>query len=185
MLQVESTADSRATRAAYRRLRLLHHLDRNPGPDAQEMTQRLNPAYEVLRNADRRAAYDNELFGWVEELAPEPGPEGTGPTPGKGTFLGIARSAWLAGTSQALLIAIIVSVVVTATSSGEPAGDNQTDQVDVPRPTPNITPPFIPSPTPTNNGSPTTVPIPNATAAPTSAFHLNNGAVFIESGDFE
>jgi len=173
LLQVESTADSRATRAAYRRLMLLHHLDRNPEPDAQEMTQRLNHAY------------DNGLFGWVEELASEPGPEGTGPTPGKGTFLGIARSAWLAGTSQALLIAIIVSVVVTATSSGELAGDNQTDQVDVPRPTPNITPPFIPSPTPTNNGSPTTVPIPNATAAPTSAFHLDNGVVFIESGDFE
>jgi len=69
LLQVESTADSRAIRAAYRRLMLLHHPDRNPGPDAQEMTQRLNHAYEVLRNADRRAAYDNGLFGWVEELA--------------------------------------------------------------------------------------------------------------------
>jgi len=33
-----------------------------------------------------RAAYDNELFGWVEELAPEPGPEGTRPTPGKVAF---------------------------------------------------------------------------------------------------
>ena len=88
LLQVESTADSRATRAAYRRLMLLHHLDRNPGPDAQEMTQRLNHAYEILRNADRRAAYDNELFGWVEELAPEPGPEGTGPTLSKGRSRG-------------------------------------------------------------------------------------------------
>ena len=54
LLQVESTADSRAIRAAYRRLMLLHHPDRNPGPDAQEMTQRLNHAYEVLRDADRR-----------------------------------------------------------------------------------------------------------------------------------
>jgi len=185
LLQVESTADSRAIRAAYRKLMLLHHPDRNPRPDAQEMTQRLNHAYEILRNADRRAAYDNEPFGWVEELAPEPGPEGTGPTPGKGTFSGISRSAWLAGTSAALLIAIIVSVVVTETSSGEPADDNQPKQIAVPRPTPNITPPFIPSPTPTNNGSPTTVPIPNATAAPAAAFHLNNGAVFIESGDFK
>jgi hypothetical protein len=83
------------------------------------------------------------------------------------------------------LIAIIVSVVVTAMSSGEPADDNQTEQVDVPKPIPNITPPFIPSLTPTNNGSPTTVPIPNATAAPAAAFHLNNGAVFIERGDFK
>ena len=29
------------------------------------------------------------------------------------------------------------------------------------------------------------MPIPNVTAAPTAAFHLNKGAVFIESGDFE
>ena len=65
---------------------LLHHPDRNPGPDVQEMTQRLNDAYEVLCNLDRRAAYDNELFGWVGELAPEPGPEGTRPTPGKMAF---------------------------------------------------------------------------------------------------
>ena len=50
------------------------------------MTQRLNDAYEVLCNLDRRTAYDNELFGWVEELVPEPGPEGTRPTPGKVAF---------------------------------------------------------------------------------------------------
>ena len=85
LLQVESTVDSRAIRAADPRVRLLHH----PGvgsPDVQEMTQRLNYAYEVLCNLDRRAAYDNELFGWVDELAPEPGPEGTRPTPGKVAF---------------------------------------------------------------------------------------------------
>ena len=56
LLQVEATADSRATRAAYRRLMLLHHLDRNPEPDAQEMTQRLNHAYEVLRNAELKGS---------------------------------------------------------------------------------------------------------------------------------
>jgi len=50
------------------------------------MTQRLNDAYEVLCNLDRRVAYDNGLFGWVEELASEPGPEGTRPTPVKVAF---------------------------------------------------------------------------------------------------
>ena len=69
LLQVESTADSQATRVTHRRVMLLHHPDRTPGSDAQKMTQPLNHAYEVLRNADRRAAYDNGLFGWVEELA--------------------------------------------------------------------------------------------------------------------
>ena len=44
LLQEESTADSRAIRATYRRLMLLHHLDRNLGPDVQKMTQRLNLA---------------------------------------------------------------------------------------------------------------------------------------------
>ena len=86
LLQVESTVDSRAIRAAYPRVMLLHHPDRNPGPDVQEMTQRLNDAYEVLCNLDRRVAYDNGLFGWVEELAPEPGPERTRPTPVKVAF---------------------------------------------------------------------------------------------------
>ena len=38
LLQVESTVDSRALRAAYPRVMLLHHPDLNPGPDVQEMT---------------------------------------------------------------------------------------------------------------------------------------------------
>ena len=88
------------------------------------MTQRLNDAYEVLCNLNRRAAYENGLFGWVEGLTPEPGPAGTGPTPGKGTFSGISKSVCLAGMSAALLIAIVGSVVVAATNSGEPAGDH-------------------------------------------------------------
>ena len=62
LLQVESTVDSRAIRAAYPRVMLLHHPDLNPGPDAQEMTQRPNDAYEVLFNLDRRVAYDNGLL---------------------------------------------------------------------------------------------------------------------------
>jgi len=33
LLRVESTVDSRAIRAAYRRVMLLHHPDRNPEPD--------------------------------------------------------------------------------------------------------------------------------------------------------
>ena len=96
LLQVESTVDSRAIRAAYPRVMLLHHPDLNPGPDVQEMTQPLNDAYEVLCNLDRRVAYDNGLFGWVEELAPDPVPAGTGSTSGKGTFSVVSRSVCLA-----------------------------------------------------------------------------------------
>ena len=53
LLQIESTADSQATRVTHRRVMLLHHPDRTPGSDAQKMTQPLNHAYEVLRGADR------------------------------------------------------------------------------------------------------------------------------------
>lgn len=49
-------------RAAYRTLARQHHPDLNPGsPEAVARTQELNAAYEILSDADRRAAYDQEL----------------------------------------------------------------------------------------------------------------------------
>ena len=97
LLQVESTVDSRAIKAAYRRVMLLHHPGRNPGPDVQEMTQRLNDAYEVLCNLDRRAAYDNELFGLVEELAPDQARRGLDQHLARWRSRGFQnRSGWLA-----------------------------------------------------------------------------------------
>ena len=77
LLQVSENSDQEIIQAAYRRLVLRYHPDRSSEPNAAEMTQRLNDAYEVLRNLNRRAAYNNGLFGWVEELTPEPGPAGT------------------------------------------------------------------------------------------------------------
>ena len=76
---------------------LLHHPDRNPGSDAQEMTQRLNDAYEVLCNLDRRAAYYNELFGLVEELAPDQARRGLDQHLARWRSRGFQnRSGWLA-----------------------------------------------------------------------------------------
>lgn len=58
LLQVQPTADSEIIQAAYRRLILRYHPDRNPGADAQEITQRLNRAFEILTDPESRAAYD-------------------------------------------------------------------------------------------------------------------------------
>lgn len=172
LLQVEPTADSRSIRAAYRRLMLLHHPDRNPGVDSQEMAQRLNSAYETLRNPSRRAAYDWELSG-------EPGePPGAVSRRGSGPWFS-ARPAWLA-VAGAVVTAIVVIIVVA--TGGEPANEEQTVQVIAPIATPNITPPINPSPTEAaaNSGA-EIVPTPT----PSASFHFESGEAFIRNGDFD
>ena len=63
ILQVQPSADAEIIQAAYRRLMLRYHPDRNDSADAQEMAQRLNRAYEILSDPIRRAAYDRESSG--------------------------------------------------------------------------------------------------------------------------
>lgn len=58
ILQVHPTAHPDVITAAYRRLTLLYHPDRNPSEEAAEMMKRLNLAYETLSNSSQRAAYD-------------------------------------------------------------------------------------------------------------------------------
>lgn len=58
ILQVSSSAEQDVIEAAYRRLVRRYHPDVNKSPAAEEMTYRLNDAYEVLGDPERRAAYD-------------------------------------------------------------------------------------------------------------------------------
>ena len=58
ILQVHPSAHPDVIRAAYRRLSLLYHPDRNPSPEATEMMAAINYAYEVLGDPEKRAAYD-------------------------------------------------------------------------------------------------------------------------------
>lgn len=59
-LQVSPRADPDVIEAAYRALARRYHPDRDPSPDATARMARINHAWEVLRDPERRAAYDNE-----------------------------------------------------------------------------------------------------------------------------
>ena len=59
ILGVARDADADAIKRAYRKLALQYHPDRNGGDsEAEEKFKEATEAYEVLRDADKRAAYD-------------------------------------------------------------------------------------------------------------------------------
>ncbi len=59
LLEVERGADEAALKAAYRRLAMKFHPDRNPGDAAAEQKfKAINEAYDVLKDPQKRAAYD-------------------------------------------------------------------------------------------------------------------------------
>ncbi len=59
ILAVEKTADADTIKKAYRKLALQYHPDRNGGDkEAEDKFKEATEAYEVLRDADKRAAYD-------------------------------------------------------------------------------------------------------------------------------
>ena len=58
VLQVHPEAEREVIAAAYRSLAQLYHPDRNPSPEAGPRMVQINLAYEVLRDPERRAAYD-------------------------------------------------------------------------------------------------------------------------------
>ena len=59
VLQVERTANDTELKAAYRKLAMQYHPDRNPNnPDAEEKFKACSEAYQVLSDPDKRAAYD-------------------------------------------------------------------------------------------------------------------------------
>src|SRR5215217_3043429 len=59
ILGVARNADGETIKKAYRKLALEHHPDRNGGDKAaEEKFKEATEAYEVLRDADKRSAYD-------------------------------------------------------------------------------------------------------------------------------
>ena len=64
VLGVEENADDSEIKKAYRALSFKHHPDRCQDPNTGEIMQRLNEAYEVLRDPAKRQQYDSELQGF-------------------------------------------------------------------------------------------------------------------------
>lgn len=58
-LGLNSAATPADIKKAFRQLAALHHPDRNHAPDAAARFRAVQQAYEVLGDADRREAYDN------------------------------------------------------------------------------------------------------------------------------
>lgn len=59
LLGVERSADGAAIKAAYRKLAMQYHPDRNPGDaGAEARFKAISAAYEILKDPQKRAAYD-------------------------------------------------------------------------------------------------------------------------------
>jgi molecular chaperone DnaJ len=78
ILGVAKTADDAALKAAFRKLAMQHHPDKNPGDaEAERKFKELNEAYQVLSDPQKRGAYDR--FGHQAFEGGGGGPGGFGP----------------------------------------------------------------------------------------------------------
>src|SRR5512144_2101908 len=83
VLGVERDASTEELKKAYRKLALRYHPDRNPGDkEAEHRFKEINEAYEVLRDDQKRAAYDR--FGHAAFEHGAAGDGGFGPGFGTG-----------------------------------------------------------------------------------------------------
>src|SRR3954463_6505628 len=79
ILAVAKEADGETIKKAYRKLALQYHPDRNGGDkEAEEKFKEATEAYEVLRDAEKRSAYDRFGHAGVKRGAGAGAPGGFG-----------------------------------------------------------------------------------------------------------
>lgn len=85
VLGVERTADAKTIKAAYRKLAMQYHPDRNPGDaEAEASFKEVGEAYSILSDADKRAAYDRMGHAAFQNGGGGQGPFGAGGFAGAG-----------------------------------------------------------------------------------------------------
>jgi curved DNA-binding protein CbpA len=70
VLGVPSGATPRDVQRAYRAAALRHHPDRSPAPDAAARFAEVSSAYQLLRDPERRRAYDARRAAFASAGAP-------------------------------------------------------------------------------------------------------------------
>ena len=60
-LKVKEDAPPEIIRAAYKALSGMYHPDKNNSPGANELMQKINDAYRILRDPEMRAQHDESL----------------------------------------------------------------------------------------------------------------------------
>jgi len=79
LLGVNRQTSAIEIKKAYRKLAVKHHPDKNPGNrDAEEMFKKISEAYEVLKDENKRAAYDRYGHAAFQQGAGRPAPSGAG-----------------------------------------------------------------------------------------------------------
>jgi curved DNA-binding protein len=75
ILGVERSADQESIKRSYRKLARKYHPDVSKEPDAEAKFKELNEAYEVLKDPEKRAAFDQLGANWQagQDFQPPPG----------------------------------------------------------------------------------------------------------------